>query len=378
MTGMPRPDFSSSWASLAESRTTAEGLVLYPSYGCWDPVRDVWRIYLHGAHFEGSHGTLRQRLLVRFIRRILKVPPAAIDRELFERRVVPFFREGIPQARVRVEIQPDVFTHLSGNIRDGRLRSVWEIPGPRVRELQEDGCVSQGWLKCTAFLEDQPSLRCSGRIQLIPPQGVSIISDIDDTIKVSEVADRRALLRNTFLREFRSVPGMAGVYRRWSESGATFHYVSSSPAPLYEPLRVLLAAEEFPLGSLHLRSLYLHNASLLQLLVTKPSSKRRMLAELIRAFPHRQFVLVGDSGERDPEIYGSLARRIHPRVRRILIRRTLGKRLHAERCRRVFRGVPFDRWSIFQEAPQLLDLLNPSDLTRLDRASTGGTIERTA
>ncbi|MDA1179797.1 MAG: DUF2183 domain-containing protein [Planctomycetota bacterium] len=377
MTGMPRPDLFGSWAALAESHVNAEGLVLYPTYGCWEPVRDVWRIYLHGAHFEGSQGTLRQRLLVRFIRRFLKVPPAAIDRELFERRVVPFFREGRPQARVRVEIQPDVFTHLTGNLRDGRLKGVWEIPGHLVRELQQDGCISQGWLKCTAHLEDQPSLRCDGRVQLIPPQGVSIISDIDDTIKVSEVANRRALLKNTFLHEFHAVPGMARVYRRWSECGATFHYVSSSPAPLFEPLRVLMATEEFPLGSLHLRSLYLHNASLLQLLVTKPSSKRRMLAELIRAFPQRQFVLVGDSSERDPEIYGSLARRIHPRVHRILIRRTSGKRLHAERCRRVFRGVPFDRWSIFQEAPQLLDLLNPLDLTRLDRASTSGFIERT-
>jgi len=365
-----------SWSSLEESRREGEGLVLYPSYGAWDSVRDIWRLQVQGAHFESGRGTLRQRLLVRFIRRVLQVPASAIGQPLFEQRVVPFFREGVPNTRVRIQIRPDVVTYVTGSLRDGRFRAVWELPGRIVRDLQADGHVVGGWLRCQAFVEGASTLRCEGRWQLIPPQGISIISDIDDTIKISEVADRRELLRNTFLHEFRSVPGVARVYQAWCHSGAAFHYVSSSPAPLYEPLRGMLLDEDFPSGSLQLRSLYLHNASLLQLLVTKPSSKRRMLAELVRAFPHRQFVLVGDSSERDPEIYGSLARRIQPRVRRIFIRRTLGRRLHAERCRRVFRGVPFDRWNVFHDASQLLELLSPADLLRLDRAATGGTPER--
>ena len=45
----------------------------------------------------------------------------------------------------------------------------------------------------------------------VPPKGVSVISDIDDTIKVTEVLDRRRMLYNTFLREFKDVTGMVAV-----------------------------------------------------------------------------------------------------------------------------------------------------------------------
>jgi phosphatidate phosphatase APP1 len=54
-----------------------------------------------------------------------------------------------------------------------------------------------------------------GRLQLIPdtPGGLSVISDIDDPIKVTEVpAGHRILYLNTFVREFRSAPGMADRY----------------------------------------------------------------------------------------------------------------------------------------------------------------------
>jgi len=49
-------------------------------------------------------------------------------------------------------------------------------------------------------------------IHFIAAEGVSIISDIDDTIRVSNVADRAALLRGTFVEPFAAVPRMAELY----------------------------------------------------------------------------------------------------------------------------------------------------------------------
>ena len=58
--------------------------------------------------------------------------------------------------------------------------------------------------------------------QLLEPEGVSIISDVDDTIKHSNVPDRRDLFRNTFVREFVPVPGMPELYQACAARGAAF------------------------------------------------------------------------------------------------------------------------------------------------------------
>ena len=46
---------------------------------------------------------------------------------------------------------------------------------------------------------------------LLADSGVSVVSYIDDTVKISEVRDKQKLLRNTFMHEFQAVPGMAEV-----------------------------------------------------------------------------------------------------------------------------------------------------------------------
>ena len=58
------------------------------------------------------------------------------------------------------------------------------------------------------------------KYELLPRRGISVISDIDDTIKVSHVANRGRLLRNTFVNPFAPVPGMAELYQAWREAGA--------------------------------------------------------------------------------------------------------------------------------------------------------------
>src|SRR5690606_37686200 len=64
---------------------------------------------------------------------------------------------------------------------------------------------------------------------LLPRAGVVVISDIDDTIKHSDVLDKAALLRNTFLEPYRFVPQIAERYRGWTAAGAHLHFVSASP-----------------------------------------------------------------------------------------------------------------------------------------------------
>jgi len=57
-----------------------------------------------------------------------------------------------------------------------------------------------------------PARRIEGRALLVPAQGLSVISDIDDTVKVTQVRDQQQMLLNTFVRAFEAVPGMAQHY----------------------------------------------------------------------------------------------------------------------------------------------------------------------
>jgi phosphatidate phosphatase APP1 len=148
-----------------------------------------------------------------------------------------------------------------------------------------------------------------------------VISDIDDTVKFTNVADRRELLRNTLLREFMAIEGMPDVYRRWQQAGAEFHYVSSSPWQLSDCLCRFLGTAGLPAGSMHLKLFRLKDSTPLGRLTARKRSKRRAIEQIMRDFPGRRFTLVGDSGERDPEVYAAVARRRPEQVAGVFIRR---------------------------------------------------------
>ena len=147
----------------------------------------------------------------------------------------------------------------------------------------------------------------ASHVHFVPNRGLSVISDIDDTLKETHVHERRAMLMNTFLRDFVPVPGMKELYCRWHQAGAMFHYVSSSPWQLYEPLAKYFRREDLPTGSFHLRAFRLRDHMLRRIFLGRRPVKGLVIRNLMLRFPARRFALLGDSGEYDPEIYGALA-----------------------------------------------------------------------
>ena len=113
--------------------------------------------------------------------------------------------------------------------RNGHFRGSFRLSLDEAQHLARASLFDNHWLDFRVGGGTEVDRTFSGCAQLISQSGVTVISDIDDTIKQSEVADRRKLLQNTFLREFEPVIGMAEVYQGWAAQGAAFHYVSSSP-----------------------------------------------------------------------------------------------------------------------------------------------------
>jgi phosphatidate phosphatase APP1 len=258
--------------------------------------------------------------------------------------------------RIAMRVGDEVISLAKPSQRNGQFLDSLRLDADRAKQLAAPSRSHSCWLRLEVVSPASATARVPGQVNLIDETGVSVISDIDDTIKHSNVANRRELLRNTFLREFRPVSGMAELYSQWHEQGAAFHYVSSSPWQLFDSLYEFLSTQEFPMGSMHLQPIRWRDPSLLRLFAAQPYRKRRAIATLVRAFAHRKFVLIGDSGERDIEIYGSIARRFPTQIDRILIRRVEGRAVTARRLARAFRNVPTKKWRFFSEASELMNL----------------------
>jgi phosphatidate phosphatase APP1 len=100
--------------------------------------------------------------------------------------------------------------------------------------------------------------------------------------------------------------------------------VSASPWQLYIPLAEFLGKAGFPAGTFHMKDFRVKDRTFLALFADPQAYKLRVITPILERFPERKFILVGDSGEKDPEIYGILARRFPRQIVAVLIRNVTG------------------------------------------------------
>lgn len=159
-------------------------------------------------------------------------------------------------------------------------------------------------------------------IMLVPNTGVGIISDIDDTVKLTGViGDKRELVTNLLLNEISlwSIPSMIkwfGQMQKYLQ--ISFHYVSNSPWQLFSTIQQYFKIANLPAGSVHLK----HYTGNIIASILEPSSsrKKRALYKILDDFPEKKFICIGDSGEYDLEAYVDLAQRYPGRIISINIR----------------------------------------------------------
>ncbi len=142
---------------------------------------------------------------------------------------------------------------------------------------------------------------------------------------------------------------MPELYQECASEGVVFHYVSGSPWQLYLPLSEFLVAEGLPLGSFDLKHFRLKDPSTLAgLLQSQETVKLPAINRILAAFPQRRFVLIGDSGEQDPEIYATVAREHGERIEAIIIRNVTSEDVDNERFKTVRKGLGKVRFHLFE------------------------------
>jgi len=296
---------------------------------------DTWIVPVHAWVFEPEEGAGLRSATVAAMAHELELGDDAATSAIFTRMARWFLVDNESSKSFKTSLGPDVVGPTAAN-----GRAMTEITA----------VLTGAWAGHTFVYDaDVPGRNFKGETILVPETGVSAISDIDDTIKVSEVLDKKKLMRNTFMKEYEAAPGMAEAYKRLSAEKISFHYLSSSPWQLYPALVEFMDKAGYPKGSFHMRDFRMKDETLFNVMKSSMETKPPGIRKLFDDFPKRQFILIGDSGEKDPEIYATIAREYPGRVKHIYIRKVTEEGADDARYKTAFDGVdaPF---TLFEDA----------------------------
>jgi phosphatidate phosphatase APP1 len=227
----------------------------------------------------------------------------------------------------RLESDPLAYAEVLARMGNDAQRIVADDEGFLRAWLPLRRPVEPGWHRADlAPAQDAPVAARPGRAEVLvpaPDARFGVISDLDDTVLQSEVTRLVRAVRLVLLENARTrlpFPGVAALYRALHSGldgrpANPIFYVSKSPWNLYEVVAEFLALQGLPDGPLLLRDLDLGFGSR-----TKAEHKAATIAEVLATYPSLPFVLIGDSGQQDPEIYHALLRDHPGRIPAIYIR----------------------------------------------------------
>lgn len=190
----------------------------------------------------------------------------------------------------------------------------------------------QKWLLVELELLEPEALgerkvRSDGRVQIISPQAeYGVISDIDDTVVHTGVTSPLRMARTVLLKNARTrspLKGVANFYKdlkqgRKGNGLNPLFYVSSSPWNLYDLFQEFFQIRNIPAGPIFLRDWGFERQSMLA--VNNRQYKLNAICNILEKLPDLKFILIGDSGEKDAEIYTEIIQNYPGRILAAYIR----------------------------------------------------------
>lgn len=325
-------------------------ITAYPTYAYHDKTDENFWIAPMRAWVHKRRDLFIDEAIVRLFERKIGGRLEDAERETVKHRFADFIADDDYYEEVEFQIEGDrtVYTFAEKTDVNGLVEEKFRLPAGTVERLKDDG----GWLTYTARSD---GIEARGRIRALEPKGLSVVSDIDDTIKITEVpAGDETVLRRTFIMDYetasvRQKEATVQMHDKYREIAAeypgydnlSFHYVSGSPWQMYRLLDEFLirGRNAFPEGTFHMKSLRKNLTDpdswedLFNLSKGKQATliqKIGQITELMTSLPERDFILIGDSGEMDPEVFLAMHKMFPARVKKIIIRDVLGGRLKHE------------------------------------------------
>ena len=187
-----------------------EEMLLFPDVAFQPANSDgSWKVMIHGWRYEGSKrkdwlGFSASHWVERIAQQLLSASEVLYLNGTINRdRLRPFFVDDESNELIIINIGEHTY-HVRTD-RYGQFYEEFKISDADIQALKQKQQRSD-FLTYGTIGDNKDT--GTGAIRLMEPQqGISIISDIDDTIKISEVLDKVRLLANTFIHPFKPVPG---------------------------------------------------------------------------------------------------------------------------------------------------------------------------
>lgn len=315
---------ASSFCAPLAAGAAEQQVVLAPSIAVLSSDGKKASVLLQGRIFESPLSIKRRWLIDNFPLHIRPDPDRSDP--LFRERAGLFWSDSERIEPVSVRIGERVVVLPAGDA-GGRFRLELPLAAKEAKQLG-----SEGWLTLETVATPRTPQVSKAPAWLVAEVGLTVVTDVDDTIKDTRILDKPQRDANTFVNRFRAVEGMPELYRGWQQAlGAQihFHVVSAGPWQLHGPIRAFAEEAGFPPFTWDMRSMKITDArSAREVLDDEWAAQRRedhkvrTIQAFMKRFPRRHVVLVGDSGERDPEVYDRIIAdpRFGERVDWVLIR----------------------------------------------------------
>ncbi|TKA68026.1 hypothetical protein B0A49_07928 [Cryomyces minteri] len=363
-----------------------------PSYANW--TDEGWRLHVHGNVYKQPHltdeklNTLANKFLIRASTTLQKG-----HRKHFY-RLTP---EEAAQARnliAEIMVVPtdgaEVYMHIEGheNITlPWKTSSTGDFDAWLPLSKHEPRSLVDGYLTDKLQTLDisahvygsDAGVDGNATSYLVPPHGFTLISDVDDILRVAEIWNPKQMLLNTFARPYTPWLNMPDLYREWARTvpNVHFHYLTVTPEPdtrwyihgtSKHPgtrnsasinaawTQHIDAPPSYPPGSFDTRPMDFTT------LASTTHARLAMLERYFQTFPQRKIILIGDTSNKDVmRDYPGLALKYAEQVQCIWIRNTAVTDAtdNLVWTTRPYALLPPSKYMFFNHPLDLTDLLLP-------------------
>lgn len=323
-----------------------ERVVFFTTHSWFDEHSKTWNIPIHGWVYELGSRPIFTAMFAELLDRKYGLKADSTTQTNFSYRTQLLTADNERGKRIVIKLAGRRFK-LPKSEPNGHFKSVIAIP-----ESEIDAETAK-YIEFDLVLRPSDERHFVGKSLVINDRGVSVISDIDDTVKLSYVTDHKKLFESSFFNDFKPVEGMPELYQAWQKQAVRFHYVSSSPWQLYEPLQEFMQQHGFPDATFSLKMVRLKDQSFFNLFKSATKTKPQAVEALLKHYPNRRFILLGDSGEKDAQVYAQIANEYPQQIAKIYIRNINGNKDLDSFYLSVFDGLPRSLWQTFDKPEQI-------------------------
>ena len=179
---------------------------------------------------------------------------------------------------------------------------------------------AQLWHDVTLELPNR-NVSATGRVIVPGRPDYGVISDIDDTIVQTGATSLLKMVRSILMQNAAMRPpfeGVADLYAALHRERNPIFYVSSSPWNLYDLLHDFMDLNRIPHGPMFLQDWGIDDQTLIT--AKHETHKLAQIQLLLEFYPEMPFILIGDSGQHDPEIYLEVIRMHGTRIKAAFLR----------------------------------------------------------